>query len=151
MLQVAFYKGIRPGLAGIYSAGVQFWTKSKYSHCELIFKDGMSASASFTDKGVRFKKIDYNPDHWDIIQIPDHFEAPARAWFEKHAGAKYDLLGNLHFVFSAIGDDNERWFCSEALAAALGIENPWRFDPGILHEVILWMAVNSCSVSKEAA
>ena len=68
-MQVAFYKGTRSGIAGIYSRGVRFITKGKYSHCELIFSDGMSASASFMDGGVRFKRIEYDPAHWDIIDV----------------------------------------------------------------------------------
>ena len=47
-----------------------------------------------------------------------------------------DVLGNLHFVLSAVGDDKDRWFCSEAVAAALGMPNPERFDPGTLHAAL---------------
>jgi len=31
------------------------------------------------DGGVRFKRIDYDPDHWDFIELPDHLEPAARA------------------------------------------------------------------------
>lgn len=141
IIRIYFYKALRPGIAAVYSRGVQIITKSKYSHCEILFSDGMSASASFTDGGVRFKQIDYDPEHWDYIELPaDLFEKNARDWFKKHAGKKYDLLGNVHFVFSVVGDDKARWFCSEAIGAALGLPNPWRFDPGSLYQVIAFMA-----------
>lgn len=139
MLRIAFYKGIRPGLAGVYSHGVRFITSSQYSHCEFIFSDGMSASSSFSDGGVRFKEIEYDTERWDIIELPNADENLVRTWFVKHEGAKYDLLGNAHFVFGFIGHSRNRWFCSEALAAALGFPNPWRFDPGTLHAAVMGM------------
>lgn len=135
----AFYKGTRPGAAGIYSRGVRFWTKGPYSHCEAVFSDGMSASASFEDGGVRFKAISYEPARWDFIQLPAILEAPARTWFEGHDGEGYDLMGNLHFVLGPVPDSRNRKFCSEALAAALGIADPWRFDPNDLAVLLHFM------------
>ncbi len=136
-MRVAFYKAVHPDYTGIYSRGVQIWTKSIYSHCEIIFSDGQSASASFLDHGVRFKEITYDPAKWDFVDLPDSFEADARAWFVKHEHESYDLLGNLHFVISPIGDDKTKWFCSEAIAAALGLTDAWRFDPGDLYPVLV--------------
>jgi hypothetical protein len=90
------------------------------------------------DGGVRFKSIDFNPALWDFVDLPVTAEVAADAylWFIDHAGDAYDLLGNAHFVFSAIGDDKRKWFCSEAVAAALGIPNPERFDPGTLYAAL---------------
>jgi hypothetical protein len=140
-IKVYFYKSIRPGLAGIYSRGVRLVTKSIYSHCEIQFSDGWSASSSYSDGGVRYKKIDYDPNHWDCIELPAAvFEAKARQWFDAHEGQPYDLLGNLHFVISVVGDSNGDWFCSEAVGAALGLPNSWRFDPGSLYQVIKFLA-----------
>lgn len=140
-IKVYFYKAIRPGLAGIYSHGVRLVTKSIYSHCEIQFTDGWSASASYIDGGVRYKKIDYDSEHWDCIELPAKmFEANARKWFDIHEGQPYDLLGNLHFLISVVGDSNDDWFCSEAVGAALGLPNPWRFDPGSLYQVVTFLA-----------
>ncbi|NML61842.1 hypothetical protein HHL21_12300 [Massilia sp. RP-1-19] len=130
--RAAFYRGTRPGVAGIYNRLVRWWTRSEYSHVELVFSTGHSASASFEDKGVRFKVIDFDPAHWDFIDLPRHLEARAFLWFEKHRGLKYDSLGNLHFIVSPVGHDKRRWFCSEAVAAALGIPDPWRYTPATL-------------------
>lgn len=135
-MKAAFYKGTRPGLAGIYNILVRWWTRSPYSHCELVFKDGQAASASFLDHGVRFKQISFDPDHWDMFDLPDRLEAKARAWFVIHDGDEYDLLGNAHFIIGPVGDEKAQWFCSEAIAAALGIPNPERYDPGTLASAI---------------
>ena len=129
MMRAAFYKSVRPGLQGIYSRGVRLVDRGPYSHCELIFSDGLSASASYIDKGVRLKRIDYDPAHWDILDLPGFDEAAARTWCGSRVGHGYDLLGNLRFSFGGVQDDDGKWFCSEALMAALGFAEPWRFGP----------------------
>ena len=137
-MKAAFYKGTRPGLAGIYNRLVRWWTKSPYSHVELIFYDGekcaggLAASASNIDGGVRTKVIDFDPARWDFIDLPDELAERAWRWFREHDGAPYDLVGNLQFVLAPIPHSQRRWFCSEAVAAALGIPDPWRYSPGTL-------------------
>lgn len=136
MFRAAFYTGTRPGIPGIYNRLVRWLDRGPYSHCELIFADGMAASSSFMDHGVRFKYIEFNPAHWDFVRLPHHLEAAARAWFEAHQGKVYDLWGNIRFLFGCFRDSGDKWFCSEALAAALGFENPWRFGPNGLSEIL---------------
>jgi len=135
-MQVAFYKSTRPGLAGIYNRLVRWWTKSPYSHVELVLSSGRSWSSSFEDGGVRWKLIDFDPEKWDLVDLPAELEAAAEAWFLEHRGQKYDLRGNLQFIIAAVGHSIKRWFCSEAVAAALGIPDPWRYDPGTLASAI---------------
>lgn len=130
--RAAFYKGTRPGIAGIYNRLVRFWTRSGYSHCELVFSDGMAASSSYMDHGVRFSRIEFDDAKWDFVELPSHLELSARAWFEAHKGERYDLRGNLHFIIGPMKDVKAAWFCSESLAAALGMLDPWRYDPGVL-------------------
>lgn len=128
-MYAVFYKGTRPGLQGIYSRAVRWIDRGQYSHAELVFSDGMSASASWMDGGVRFKRIDYNPEHWDFMALPDELEPYARDWFERNVGAPYDLMGNVRFVLPWLADSERGWFCSEALGAALGWKEPWRYGP----------------------
>jgi hypothetical protein len=135
-VRAAFYKATPPGVRGLYNRGIQAWTDSPYSHVELIFSDGLAASSSFMDHGVRFKYIDFAPERWDFVPLPGFEERDARAWFEEHRGEGYDLLGNGHFVFAPITGNSERWFCSEACAAALGLPEPWRYDPATLFSVL---------------
>ena len=138
-MRAAFYKGTRPGLQGIYSRGVRFIDRGPYSHCELVFSDGMSGSASYIDGGVRLKRIDYKPEHWDFIDLPPSLEPYARDWFERNAGAPYDLMGNVRFVLPWLSDSEKGWFCSEAMAAALKLKEPWRFGPNGLAAVLRCM------------
>lgn len=141
----AFYKGTHAGVPGIYNRLVRWWTRSPYSHVELVFFDGgpgavsQTASSSYMDGGVRFKWIEFDPDRWDFVDLPGQLAEPARAWFDAHEGDRYDLLGNVHFIVSAVGDDKRKWFCSEAVAAALGMPDPARFDPGTLYAALSFL------------
>jgi hypothetical protein len=136
MTRAAFYKGTRPGLPGLYNRAVRWWECGPYSHCELVFSDGRAASASFMDHGVRFKEIDFDPERWDFIDLPGANEALAELWFLTHLGCQYDLLGNVHFLLGPVRDDRRKYFCSEALAAALGMPEAWRYGPNALAAVL---------------
>jgi hypothetical protein len=145
-MRAAFYKGTHAGMPGVYNRLVRWWTRSPYSHVELIFCDdgpfGLSqaASSSYMDGGVRIKWIDFDPALWDFVELPDALALPALIWFREQEFQPYDLLGNLHFVLAAVGDDKAKWFCSEAVAAALGMPDPARFDPGTLHAALTFLS-----------
>lgn len=132
VVKIAFYKGTRAGWAGLYNRLVRWFERGKYSHCELVFSDGISASSSFLDGGVRFKRIEYDPARWDFVDVPDAMELRARLWFTNHKGAKYDVMGNVRFFFGWMPDNPNKWFCSEAVAAALAMPDPWRYGPNLL-------------------
>jgi hypothetical protein len=135
-MRVAFYKATRPGLPGIYNRLVRWWTRSPYSHAEIVFNDGLSASASLMDGGVRFKLIQFDSAHWDFVEI-DSDEIAARRWFTRHDGDDYDLMGNVGFFIGCIRDSAGKWSCAESIAAALGYSAPWRYSPAILHSLTL--------------
>ena len=114
----------------------------------MIFSDGISASSSFLDGGVRFKDITYNPDHWDIVELPPELEQAARLWFVQHEGDSYDVIGNLGFVVGPVDDSKRKWFCSEVIMAALGVEEPGKFSPSTAMPVVksitrIWSKLSS--------
>lgn len=131
IVRVAFYKG----RTRIFNKGVSWWTRGPYSHCELIV-GGKSYSSSFLDGGVRVKEIEYDPAHWDIVDVPWADAAAAVAWFEAHMGEGYDLVGLVGFVFRRVEDDRGRYFCSEAVASSLGFVDCWRFDPNTFYAAL---------------
>ena len=136
--QAKFYAGTRPGLPGIYNRAVRAWERGSFSHCELLFSDGLSGSASFMDHGVRIKAIDYAPDRWVTIDLPGHLEEFARQWFTTHQGVAYDLMGNVHLVVGFLPQSKSKYFCSEALMAALGYPNAWRLGPNAAYDALAW-------------
>lgn len=133
-MKIAFYKGTRPGLSGLYNRAVRWWTRSPYSHSELVFGDGVAASSSFADGGVRFKQIEFDPERWDFVEIKGD-EAAARQWYVERLGAGYDVLGNVGFVLGFVADSWDKYSCAESIAAALGYAEAWRYSPAILHSV----------------
>lgn len=134
------YKGTPSGVPGLYNRSVRAWENGPYSHGELVFSDDMSASASFMDKGVRFKRIEFNPDKWDFIDLPAHLESRARAWFIEHEGESYDLMGNLHLVIGFIPEGRRKKFCSEAMLAALGMRDSWRYGPNAAASILSYIS-----------
>lgn len=141
MLTLAAFHGTKTGLPGLYSRGVRLIGRGPYSHVELVFADVaaiqsgepcLSGSASYMDGGVRLKRIAYTSGNWHFFPLPWADPEAALTWFEAHDGAGYDLVGNLRFLLPVIQDGSGRWFCSEAGAAALGLEEPWRYEPNHL-------------------
>ncbi len=148
-MKIAFYKGTHAGLPGVFNRLVRWWTRGPYSHCEAVFDcqnaqgAWLCASSSKMDGGVRFKFIDLDgSSNWDILDVPSADEAACKAWFVEHVGLKYDVRGLFGFVWRRAEDDRSKFFCSEALAASIGIEEAWRFDPNTFHAALLRVAVN---------
>ena len=132
--QVAFYKG----RGRIFNRLVSWWLRGPYSHCELILAASPTlatcASSSYVDGGVRVKTMRLEPEHWHIVDVES--DALPEVWLQLHRGDGYDILGLLGFVWRRACGEQRKWFCSEAVAAMLGMPEPWRFDP-----MTLWAAL----------
>ena len=132
-LAVAFYKGNRPGIEGLVGRLIRRVDQGPYSHCELLFSDGQSASASLSDGGVRVKRIDYSVvGNWDFLPLNDptgQVEATALKWAYMHDNDEYDTLGSLRFLSGVLKSNPEKYFCSEAVMEMLGFPEPFRFGP----------------------
>lgn len=144
-MQIAFYKGTRPGLAGLFNRAVRWWTRGPYSHCELVLwrlADGRAVcgSSANLDGGVRRKIIYLDPARWDVIDIPWANQSAALDWFIRHEGDGYDVRGLFGFVWRRGDGDRDKSYCSEACTAALGFDEPWRFDPNTLAAVVRSMS-----------
>jgi hypothetical protein len=136
-MRLASYTGTRPGWAGLFNRAVRAWLVIPYSHSELVFSDGMAFSCSWLDGGARFKRIEFSPEHWDVIDIPATYdEAITRQWAQAMVdrGTAYSLLILAAFVvpplLRLVGQRRE--VCSTAIALALGIKDQRRFDPAEL-------------------
>jgi hypothetical protein len=155
MMHLASYKGPATGLLHRTTHWLithlkprRWWPylPALYSHNELVFeiKDGMAecASSSVRDGGVRFKRIDIFSGRWDVKPLPqydDNEELSARWWLIKHEGEGYDYLGVAAFIktFSAlVRECSDRWFCSEAIAAALCLPDPASLSPQDLDDLL---------------
>ncbi|UBQ43940.1 hypothetical protein [Comamonas thiooxydans] len=90
--------------------------------------------------GVRFKRVALDPSRWDLVKVNLDPVATAQ-WFRAHEGEMYDWQLILGFLSWVIPQKDQRWTCSEACAAALGIPEAeaWRLDPcDILATTAAW-------------
>lgn len=133
-MRLAFYRG--PADDWLHTLGhwlVCLFTFSRYSHVELVTSDGWCWSSSYRDGGVRRKRIDLTSGKWDVVDIGGD-EPKAVAWFFAHNGQHYDWLGIVRFVLPFAKQRPGEYFCSEAVATALGLPEPDRMTPEDLFE-----------------
>lgn len=143
-MRVAFFSGRHPGLQGLYSVAVRWWTRGDFSHTELIESDNADGtvnvwSSAYLDKGVRRKTITLDPAQWKVVDlpVPPEVEAAAFQWFKDHAGQPYDLRGMFGIALRRIPYERGRWYCSESVAESLGFVDSWRVDPAMLWVCLL--------------
>ena len=141
-IKIAFYK--YPRESAWYKVVLHqltcWWTRGEYSHVEVVLgrnADGTNicASSSARDGGVRIKNIKMPSYKWDLIEVEADV-AQVRAWFDGQEGKKYDYLAWLGFLWRRETGSRNRWFCSEAVATALGYADGWRFDPNTLFVIL---------------
>ena len=135
MLALALYCGEGDWL----DRAVRWATGSRFSHVELIeARDTYDLpftapawSSSWRDNGVRCTPIRFAPGHWEFRHAPA--VASAIPFIEYRIGAPYDLLGAVLTHGLGVPWQAQRaWFCSELVAAALGLPDPPRWTPGSL-------------------
>jgi hypothetical protein len=136
MVTFAFFKG----KGAIANALIRWWTHGPYSHTEVIVRSDpilghLCYSSHLPDGGVRGKWRGLDPIEWDFVQV-DADPMEVEQWYINRAGAKYDILGLLGFVLRRDGYDRNKYFCSEANAASIGIEEAWRLDPNGLKMIV---------------
>lgn len=133
LIYLAAYKG----KGTLFNRLIRLWTRSKYSHCELVMPDGRWLSASGRDGGVRAKRIELDLEHWDLFPLPWASAFLINTLFKHHRGKGYDWLGIFFSQLLPMAiDSKRRMFCSEFCAAALGFDNPQRYSPAQLGEVV---------------
>lgn len=136
-VQLAMYRGPADDLMHkITHWGVCVFTLSRWSHCEIVV-DGVCYSSSVRDGGVRQKKIDLDSGKWDVFDLDGVDAASVLKWFDDHMGEMYDWMGIARFLIPGIKQSPDKWFCSEACAAALGIANPSGISPDDLFSYVV--------------
>ena len=115
-MKIAFYTG----RGKILDRLIRKWTKSKYSHVELIINN-ISYSASPRDGGVRKKIIKYEAENWLIFDLKNIFDINiALKFLNQNLGQKYDLRGIIFSqVFNLELHNKNKYFCSELIIEAL--------------------------------
>lgn len=129
---------------------IRFFTKGKYSHCELAIKKIEFTSghhyeheiiyecysSSPRDGGVRCKEINLDNGNWDLFLINNVTEKQIKQLYKKTRGLKYDFLGAIGVVIPLFKQKSNRYFCSEWCAKALNIKNGEKLSPTQLKEIV---------------
>ena len=149
-IKVAFYKGKGNFINGI----VRWWTKSVYSHAEIVLPDGITwigISPFLKSKVASRKKIIIDYSEWDFVDINVNQEQLdiVMEFFEYTEGHGYDWIGMLLSQFLPCKiKHKKRWYCSEWIAYALRIACviDWRIikiydrkdlSPAILYNLVV--------------
>ena len=130
---------------------IRAWTGEAYSHSELLI-DGVCYSSSGRDKGVRRKEMDLPLDKWDIIPLPWANAENALAYFQTTRKHRYGYFRILLTQFFNLGSNDTFLgrvsrvlgmkpspFCSDWIAAALGLPDPGIYNPGSLDALCKWV------------
>lgn len=130
-IKVAFFKGDRVSRLHRF---VRWWTKSPYSHAELVMPDDVtwvSISPFLTSRvGAREKNIssEKQKENWDYLAFTLSWRAPVREYqitqlnkfIQKSLGSRYDWVGLVVSNLTPfLVKKRDRWYCSEWIAHAL--------------------------------
>ncbi len=147
---IALYRG----KGNFINAIVRRWTKSQYSHAELILNDKQTwigISPFIKSKVSARKNVEYNPKKWDFYEITVTKEQHQTIldFYDITRGATYDWVGMLLTqVLPFHIKQKHKWYCSEWILYALRISCvvDWKiikiFDqsdlsPSKLHDILL--------------
>jgi hypothetical protein len=139
---LASFKGTKPGWQGWVEHITRFFTKSIYSHSEICvgnpFEGAVLCISSVgTEGGVRGKVMQLDPKDWDVLPLATVYPQQVLNFLEQHRGEPYDLIGCVRSVLPFVGREHPtKYFCSEVCATVIGIQDPWRMHPGVLHMVM---------------
>jgi len=148
-ITIAFYKGKGNCLNSI----VRWWTKSIYSHAELVLPDTVTwlGISPFLKSRVDSRiKLSINPAEWDFVTLRVTQEQLdiIMEFFEDTKDQRYDWIGMLLSQFLPCKiKHKKRWYCSEWIAYALRISCvfDWRIikiydrkdlSPAVLHDLV---------------
>ena len=156
-IKLAFYKG----KGNTINSLVRWWTKSIYSHAELVLPDGttwLGISPFLKSRVASRTKVEVEQDEWDIIELTISEEQAniIMEFFEDTKGQGYDWIGMLLSQFLPCKiKHRERWYCSEWIAYALRIACvfDWRIikiydrqdlSPAVLYDLVMDIKHEEC-------
>jgi len=149
-IQVAFYRGE----GDMVNKLVRWWTKSPYSHSELIMPDGLTWIGISPFKNSKLcARINrhHNEKEWDFVELSVDKEQiqMIQEFYNSTKNCEYDWVGMIFSQFLPFHIKRKgKWYCSEWIAYALRISCviDWRIiklydradlSPAVLHEIIM--------------
>ena len=127
-VKVAFFKGNRNSRLHKF---IRWYTKSQYSHAELIMPDNETwvSISPFLSSKLEKRTPDFiDPDEWDFVELELHWRKPVRDYqleqlekfIQMTEGSGYDWFGLiLSHLSPFVIKHKGKWYCSEWIAYAL--------------------------------
>ena len=110
-----------------------------YSHCELAIEnlgEYNCYSSSSRDGGVRKKRMELPLEDWDLLEITHLVNIRDIVdFYKKTRGKNYDFIGLMSPVLGNLHDD-DKYFCSEWCAEAIGLIFPNKYSPSLLYKYL---------------
>ena len=138
--------GLYKGKGRLHNAIVRRWTKSIYSHAELILPDQTSITIfPFSLKGIHRAPFDAEnepEEDWEFICVPvnPHQLSIIEKFYEQTKEQQYDWVGLLASQLGPFHIKHKNgWYCSEWIAYALrlaGIVNTLHMESDMSPEVL---------------
>lgn len=131
MATLAFYK--KKGT--LFGWLVRTWTRSNFSHVELIVDDVWYTAHENHDGTFYYHSTERDHSKWDFIDID--VSVDLSKFFKEHKSG-YDWWGIFFtHVIPLRGQHPEKWFCSELVAYLLGYEEPHKYAPGDIYNRVV--------------
>lgn len=119
---IALYRG-----KSMISKAIRWQTRSDYSHAAWVCPD-FSVIEAWWPHGVRhvadpflLHTEDTEIDLWAVSGLTAQQEREVERFLRLQLGKRYDMRGVFQFLSRRPCPQNERWFCSELVAAALDL------------------------------
>tara|TARA_R110000787_G_scaffold10338_3_gene35158 strand:- start:10621 stop:11097 length:477 start_codon:yes stop_codon:yes gene_type:complete len=156
-LHVAFYRGS----GGWKNKIIRWWTKSPYSHVELVLPDNetwISISPLLTSKVAMRTRKEWDPKQWELVKldITEQQLLVILEFYESTKGCSYDWVGMFLSQFLPFHIKRKgKWYCSEWIAYALRISCivDWRlikiYDRADLSPAVLYQIIQASKSSPE--
>ena len=162
IIKVAFYKG----KGRWHNKLIRWWTKSVYSHVEMIMPDGftwVSISPFYNSTVSSRVNLNFDPHKWDFLffDISHAQYKEIIKFYSLTKGSRYDWIGMIASQFLPFRiKHRNRWYCSEWIAYALTLSNVIKWEkttvfgyrdltPGMLYNILLekasiWEGLSPC-------
>lgn len=138
MVTILFSRRVHPG-----SWLIRAVTWSEWSHVELVLPDGRLLGAA-APHGVVYDTLENRlsiASEVAMMQLPGDEDA-ALAWAVQQLGRPYDWLGVAGVGLHRDWEEDDRWFCSEFVAAAMKVSGYEPYRPVVMRRLVpqhLWM------------
>ncbi len=137
MVRLAFYRG----KGGLRDKFVRLITRGPYTRVEVAVGHRMATgwacySADPETGSIRRKIIDFDPELWDVVEIPGVSKTSVQRWFKARTGMGLNWRLYFRLPFWQEGERCGKYAPAEAAAAALGMLCPERYTVNRLHAVL---------------